>query len=238
MTGLPTDFPAPGIDNDGIIEYTIWMSMTKRYPVPAEEICREILVVNSRFIASLAPAFTVEDARSFIHRIRQEYPDASHNVPAYLVGGGESVIAHCSDDGEPSGTAGRPALAVLSGSGLGDVVVVITRYFGGTRLGTGGLVRAYGGAVRQVVEAVPRAERIPTHTVMVALPYRLLERVRQSVGLHHGQILDESFTGDVTLTVLFPQEDLSAFQQSLQDLSAGSLQAELIESGERLVRIK
>ena len=210
----------------------------KRYPVPAVEVRHEIVVVNSRFIASLAPVFTVEEARNFVRRIRQEYPDASHNVPAYLVGGGDAVIAHCGDDGEPSGTAGRPALAVLSGSGLGDVAVVVTRYFGGTKLGTGGLVRAYSEAVRRVVEVVPQAERIATYTVMVAVPYRLLERVRQAAGMHHGQILDEAFTVDVTLTVLFPQEDLSAFQNTLKDLSAGSLQAELIESGERLVRIK
>jgi len=210
----------------------------KRYPVPAVEVRHEIVVVNSRFIASLAPVFSVEEARNFVQRIRREYPDASHNVPAYLVGGGDAVIAHCSDDGEPSGTAGRPALAVLSGSGLGDVAVVVTRYFGGTKLGTGGLVRAYGEAVRRVVEVVPRAERIATHTVMVAVPYRLLERVRQAAAMHHGQIMDEAFTVDVTLTVLFPQEDLSAFQNTLKDLSAGSLQAELIESGERLVRIK
>ena len=212
--------------------------MAKRYLIPACEVRNEIVVVNSRFIASLAPVFSVEEARSFIHRIRQEFADASHHVPAYLVGGGDTVIAHCSDDGEPSGTAGRPALAVLSGSGLGDVAVVVTRYFGGTKLGTGGLVRAYSEAVRQVVECVPRAERIATHTVMMALPYRLLERVRQAVGNHHGQVLDETFTADVTLTALLPQADLPAFQEALRDLSAGVLQAEVIESGERLVPIK
>ena len=212
--------------------------MAKRYLVPAEAIRHEIVVVNSRFIANLAPVFSVEEARKFIQAIRQEYADATHHVPAYLVGGGDAVIAHCSDDGEPSGTAGRPALAVLSGSGLGDVVVVVTRYFGGTKLGTGGLVRAYSEAVRQVVEAVPRAERIPTHTVMLALPYRLLERVRQAAGLHNGQVLDETFAADITLTILFPQEELADFQLAIQELSAGALHAEVIESGEHLVRIK
>jgi uncharacterized YigZ family protein len=113
------------------------------YPVPLKEIRRELIVVNSRFVATLAPVMSVEEAKAFIARIRGEFSDASHNVPAYLVGGGDSLIEHCSDDGEPSGTAGRPALAVLKGSGLGDVAVVVTRYFGGTKLGTGGLVRAY-----------------------------------------------------------------------------------------------
>ena len=108
-----------------------------RYFIPARETRTEIIVVNSRFIATAAPAFTVDEAKAFVARIRAEFADASHNVPAFVVGHGSSVIAHCSDDGEPSGTAGRPALAVLQGSGLGDAAVV-TRYFGGTKLGTGG----------------------------------------------------------------------------------------------------
>ena len=103
---------------------------------------------------------------------------AIRNVPAFLVGFGQSVIAHCSDDGEPSGTAGRPALAVLQGSGLGDIGVVVTRYFGGTKLGTGGLVRAYTDAVKAVLEILPLAEKVPTHTVMLVIPYALYEQVK------------------------------------------------------------
>jgi uncharacterized YigZ family protein len=212
--------------------------MMKRYPVPAEEIQRELVVVNSRFIASLAPVFSVEEAKNFIIRIRREFPEATHHVPAYLIGAGDSVLAHCSDDGEPSGTAGRPALAVLRGSGLGDAAVVVTRYFGGTKLGTGGLVRAYGDAVRLVVEAVPRAERIATYTILLALPYRLLERVRLATNAHHGKILEETFAGDVTLTILIAIAEFEAFQGTLRELSAGSMQAEVIETGERLVPIE
>ncbi len=96
----------------------------ERYLVPAREARTELKVVNSRFIASAAPAFSVEEAKVFIARVRKEFSDASHNVPAYIIGHGSSTISHCNDDGEPSGTAGRPALAVLQGSGLGDIVVV------------------------------------------------------------------------------------------------------------------
>jgi uncharacterized YigZ family protein len=209
----------------------------KRYPVPAAEIRREIIVVNSRFIASLAPVFSVEEARAFISRVKAEYPDASHHVPVYLIGAGESVTAHCSDAGEPSGTAGRPALAVLQGSGLGDVAVVITRYFGGTKLGTGGLVRAYSDAVRAVISEVRRAERVPTHTVMLELPYPLLERARRLVSAHHGQLLDEDFTDNVVLTARFPVEHLPSFQTGLSELSNGASQTEIIESGEVLIPI-
>src|SRR5512139_713532 len=137
--------------------------MSKDYLVPLHEIRRDLIVVNSRFIATLAPVPSIEAARVFLVRIRQEFADASHNVPAYIIGGGNTVTEYFSDDGEPSGTAGRPALAVLRGSGLGDVAVVITRYFGGTLLGTGGLVKAYTESTQMVVSAVERGRRIPVH---------------------------------------------------------------------------
>ena len=207
----------------------------KRYHIPARETRIETRVVNSRFIATAAPVFSVNEAKSFIVRIRQEFSDASHNVPVYLIGHGSSVIAHCSDDREPSGTAGRPALAVLRGSGLGDVAVVVTRYFGGTKLGTGGLVRAYGDSVREVLAILPRAEKVATHTVMMALPYSLLERVRLAIAGQHGQVLDEDFAGDVTVTARFEVTQLPAFQAVLRDLSNGQLGAEIVETDEATI---
>ena len=212
--------------------------MSDGYLLPAEEIRRELTVSNSHFIATLAPISSVDEARAFIARIRQEFADATHNAPAYIVGGGNSVTEYCSDDGEPSGTAGRPALAVLRGSGLGDVAVVVTRYFGGTLLGKGGLVRAYTEATKLVVGTVSRAQRIPVHLVLLALPYPLLERVRLLVTRNHGQIIDEEFAADVTMTLQFPVEELDAFQEALRELSAGNLQAEVIETKTMLVRIK
>jgi len=206
--------------------------MNKRYPIPAREGRTEIRVMNSRFIATLAPVFSVDEARAFVTRIRAEFADASHNVPAYVVGHDASVIAHCNDDGEPSGTAGRPALAVLQGSGLGDAAVVVSRYFGGTKLGTGGLVRAYGDAVREVIAATPRAQKVATHTVLLATPYRLFEQVRLLVEAHNGLILDEEFAADVTVTAQFTVEHLPAFQEGLRELSHGRLAAEIVETNE------
>ena len=204
--------------------------MMPRYPIPAQEARKEIVVINSRFIASLAPAFTVEEAKNFIARIKAEFPDASHHVPVYLIGFGNSVTAHCSDAGEPAGTAGRTALAVLQGSGLGDVVVVITRYFGGTKLGTGGLVHAYGQVVKEVLKGLPRAEKIPTHTVRMVFPYAYFESVRRIVGENKGKVLDEDFTAEVTMTALFPVELLNDFQKALGELTRGNIQAEIIET--------
>lgn len=202
----------------------------ERYPIPAHQVRSEIIVVNSRFIATLAPVFSVDEAKAFIARIRAEFADASHNVPAYIVGHGASLITHCSDDGEPSGTAGRPALAVLSGSGLGDAAVVVTRYFGGTKLGTGGLVRAYSDAVRQALAILPRAERIPVHMIMLAAPYNWFERLRLLIAAHQGELLEKDFAADVTLTARFPVERFPAFQDALGQASHGSLAAEIVST--------
>jgi uncharacterized YigZ family protein len=206
--------------------------MVEQYFVPATETQIELKVSNSRFIASVAPAFSVDEAKMFISRMRAEFSDATHNVPAYVIGHGQTTIAHCHDDGEPSGTAGRPVLAVLQGSGLGDVVVVITRYFSGTKLGTGGLVRAYGDSVKAVLAAVPRAEKVLTCTVMVSTPYNLLERVRQLIEAHGGVIIEETFAGEITQVVRFPEAGFPRFQATLEELSQGQLAAVVVVTGE------
>ncbi len=209
--------------------------MSDHYLIPAAETRTEIKVSNSRFIATAAPVFSVEEAKAFIGRIRAEFSDASHNVPAYIIGHGPSVISHTSDDGEPSGTAGRPVLAVLQGSGLGDIAVVVTRYFGGTKLGTGGLVRAYSDAVRELLAVLPRAQKVPTHTVMIDVPYHLLERVRLLIAAHNGRLLDESFAAEVTLSVQFLVERFPAFTAALQELSLGQLEPTIIETNEATI---
>jgi uncharacterized YigZ family protein len=207
----------------------------ERYAIPAGEARAEIEVLNSRFIATAAPVFSVDEARAFVARIRSEFPDATHHVPAYVVGHGASTMAHCSDDGEPANTAGRPALAVLQGSGLGDVAVVVTRYFGGTKLGTGGLVRAYGDAVRAVLEVLPRAQKVATHTLLVVVPYALFERLRLAVEIHAGQILEEAFAAEVSVTARFPVERVPGFQSEVQELSGGRVQGRIIASDEATI---
>jgi len=205
-------------------------SSSERRVIPAREARSEIKVINSRFIATAAPTFTVDEAKAFISRVRSEFSDATHNVPAYVIGHGNSIVAHCHDDGEPSGTAGRPALAVLRGSGLGDVAVVVTRYFGGTKLGTGGLVRAYGDAVRSVLASLPRALKVATHTVVVVVPYSHFERAQRLVAAHSGQVIGQAFSAEVTLTARFAVERLPAFQGALAEMSNGALRADIVET--------
>ena len=211
--------------------------MSKTYSVPLTEIRRELIVVNSRFISTLAPAFSIDEARAFMARIKHEFADASHNVPVYIIGGGNTVTEYFSDDGEPSGTSGKPALAVMRGSGLGDAVLVITRYFGGTLLGTGGLVKAYTESAQLAVNAVGRGQRVPVHIALIALPYNLLERLRLIVTRQRGEVLGEDFAADITMTVRLPVDSFESFQNDLRELSAGKLQAEVIETKEMIVPV-
>ena len=211
--------------------------MSKTYSVPLTEIRRELMVVNSRFISTLAPAFSIDEARAFMARIKHEFADASHNVPVYIIGGGNTVTEYFSDDGEPSGTSGKPALAVMRGSGLGDAVLVITRYFGGTLLGTGGLVKAYTESAQLAVNAVGRGQRVPVHIALIALPYNLLERLRLVVTRQRGEVLGEDFAADITMTVRLPVDSFESFQNDLRELSAGKLQAEVIETKEMIVPV-
>lgn len=188
------------------------------------------MAANSRFIATAGPARTLEEAKALLARIRREYPDATHHVPAYVIGHGNSVLTHCHDDGEPSGTAGRPALAVLQGSGLGDIAVVVTRYFGGTKLGTGGLVRAYADAVRGVLAILPRARKVATHRVRIIIPYSGFERVRRMLATHHGQIHEQEFSAEVILTALVATDEFDAFQNDFQEAFAGTRGIEILET--------
>jgi uncharacterized YigZ family protein len=197
-------------------------------PIPASPARAEMLVKNSRFIADVGPAFSVAEAKAFISQIKGEFADASHHVPAFLIGHGNSVIAHCSDAGEPSGTAGRPVLSILQGSGLGDVVLVVTRYFGGTKLGTGGLVRAYSDAARSVLEVLPRAVKIPTMIVTATFPYTYYERMRLLVSKHGGKVLEEAFEVGVSLLVQFAATAFNGFQSEVRDLTNGTIQAEIV----------
>jgi uncharacterized YigZ family protein len=203
--------------------------------VPARRIQTEFIEKNSRFITSAAPAFTVEQAQTFIHHIGEKYPDATHHVPIFLIGHGASVVEHCSDDGEPSGTAGKPALAVLRGSGLGDIVVVITRYFGGTKLGTGGLVRAYSDSMRKVLTEMPRAKKLATTTLLFVVPYSLFERAQIIIANFDGFCIEKNFAADVTISVRLPNQHLDDFKERMIGLTQGGIEFITIETRDNTI---
>lgn len=199
-----------------------------QYYIPAAQFSLKSKVSNSRFIATIAPAFTVDSAKQFISTIKEKYADATHNVPVYIIGHGSSMISHASDDGEPSGTAGRPALSVLTGSGLGDAALVITRYFGGTKLGTGGLVKAYSEAARAVINAVPKATRILVHQLSIGCPYNLYEIIVRIINQHQGQIKEEQFAEKVNLIFDIPVSSFEMFMNAISEASNGQIQPEVI----------
>jgi uncharacterized YigZ family protein len=171
------------------------------YPVPVGDAEVELRFKNSRFIGSAAPAASVAEAKEFIQSVRARFPDASHHCYAYAAGFGATVTHGMSDDGEPSGTAGRPMLAVVQGAGIGDVAVVATRYFGGTKLGTGGLVKAYTVTTQEVLAAVKVVQKIDTVLLNIALAYDSYAPCRKRIEEAGGEVEEEQFGGDVVLRV-------------------------------------
>ncbi|MEJ2758092.1 MAG: IMPACT family protein [Anaerolineales bacterium] len=209
--------------------------MSQQRIIPAKKIRNDLPVSNSLFITTAAPAFTVEEAKIFIDEIKSEFQDATHNVPVYIIGHPPSTIEHSSDDGEPSGTAGRPALAVLRGSGFGDIAVVITRYFGGTKLGTGGLVRAYSDSMREILDQMPKAQKIATVTVQIVTPYPLYDQINYLLKNSNGYILNQDFGIKVTIQVQFTFAEFSDFQNNLNNLTQGSVEAKIIQEDENTI---
>lgn len=204
------------------------MASSERYLIPSETYTVEIIVVNSRFIATASYVRNTDEARTFLDSVRSQMPDASHHVYAFRIGYGNSVIEGMSDDGEPSGTAGPPVLSVLRGTEIGDVIVVVTRYFGGTKLGTGGLVRAYGDAARTVLSELPTELKIEKQHVMLAAPYTYFEQIKRIAAQHNGDIVDQDFAVDVTLTIVFPKVDVLEFTAEITELTSGQVETIIV----------
>ena len=199
--------------------------MGHRYFIPDGESTVELNFKNSRFIGRAAHTPTVETAKRFIEQVKQEHPQCSHAVYAFAIGHGASVVHGMSDAGEPSGTAGKPTLAVVKGSDLGDVAVVIVRYFGGTKLGTGGLVKAYTLTAQETLADLTVYEKVERVSVAVSVPYSLFERVKRLVESHQGSVDDEEFAVEVTLSLTFTKDDLPNFESDLADVSNGKISA-------------
>ena len=196
--------------------------MSDRYSIPAGEHRTREEISRSRFITTLAPAPTIEDAQAFLARLRGEFADATHNCWAYVVGPpGSTGRVGMSDDGEPHGTAGRPMLTALLHSGVGDVVAVVTRYYGGTKLGTGGLVRAYGGCVQRALETLARAERVSWVDCVLTIGYSDVTVVQQLIAAHEGRVADEAYAADVTYTVTLPDSRRAGFTAAVLDATRG-----------------
>ena len=201
----------------------------KRYPIPATTHRVEEEINRSRFVTTVGYTPTVEAARHFVYAVNGEFADASHNCWAYVVGfPGSSEQIGLSDAGEPHGTAGRPMLTVLLHSGIGDLCAVVTRYFGGTLLGKGGLVKAYSGGVQLALQSLPTSERVAKAELLLVVDYSAVTSLQRLLPGYEAELLRQEFAADVTWQIKLPMERLAAFQTAVAELTNGQSLLEVI----------
>ncbi|MDD3310552.1 YigZ family protein [Pseudodesulfovibrio sp.] len=196
--------------------------MHGRYPIPAAVRRVEQSIKRSRFIATAAHAPDADAARAFIDAVRAEFPDATHNCWAYAAGPpGDTAAVGLSDDGEPHGTAGKPMLAALLHGPVGEIAVVVTRYFGGVKLGTGGLVRAYTQLVNAALETLETREKIDLATLVTVLPYPAVTPFKRLLPDFEAAIISETYAESAAFTVELPEEHAEAFAERLAEITDG-----------------
>lgn len=194
----------------------------------------EIEIRKSRFIGAVARAATEEEARAFIEGVRKRHWDANHNCTAWAIGPGQRS-QRSSDDGEPSGTAGVPMLEVLKRRGVTDTVAVVTRYFGGIKLGAGGLIRAYGQAVSETLDVVGIVERRPLEILRVTTPYEDAGRIENAIRASTFPLGTVDYGVDVTFELALAPDEAAHFRAWIAELSGG--QAKAVHAGTRCVEV-
>ena len=188
----------------------------------------ELVEKKSRFIATIRPVSSEEEAVAFIEEMKKKYYDARHNCSAFVIGS-KGELTRSSDDGEPSGTAGRPMLEVLTGSGIRNIAAVVTRYFGGVLLGTGGLVRAYSGAVKMALEQCETITRRYGVQMLIKTDYNGVGKIQYLLGSKDVVIQDSVYAADVQMTVLVPIEEYDRLCKELVEAANGRVGLEEVE---------
>lgn len=188
----------------------------------------EIVEKKSRFIAHVQAVDSVEEAQEFIEAVKKKYWDARHNCSAFSVGE-MNPLTRCSDDGEPGGTAGKPILEVIQGSGIRNIVIVVTRYFGGTLLGTGGLVRAYTEAAKAGIENAVIIEKIPATRMKLFTEYTDLGKIQYILAQNQVTVENTEYTDKVEIRALFPEKEKKTLCRALTESTGGRVH---IEDGE------
>ncbi|KPV96204.1 IMPACT family member YigZ [Pseudoalteromonas sp. P1-9] len=200
--------------------------MTQEYQYPATRTLYREEIKKSTFIVHIAHTPTIADAKAFIKSINQEYPDARHNCWAHVAGepGGSHVLGF-SDDGEPNGTAGKPMLNVLMGSGLGEITAVITRYFGGIKLGTGGLVRAYGGSLNNALSDIELLTRVPMVTLLGESSYALQGVIEQHINSQFsGSNIEKEFSAIIAWQIAIDERNAEQAIKDIYEISNGAVE--------------
>ncbi|MBP3543049.1 MAG: YigZ family protein [Lachnospiraceae bacterium] len=194
----------------------------------------ELVEKKSRFIATVRPAASEEEAAAFIDEMKKKYYDARHNCSAFVIGS-KAQITRSSDDGEPGGTAGRPMLEVLLGSGIRNAAAVVTRYFGGTLLGTGGLVRAYSGVLKEALEKCETARQHFGVRITIRTDYNTVGKIQYLLAGKNINIEDSSYAADVVMTVIAPIEEYDRLCKELIEATSARV---VLEEVERLYYVR
>ena len=204
------------------------MSKKQIYKTVLEESETLLVEKKSRFISHVKPVDNEPDAIAYVNEIKSRYPDARHNVYAYVID--ENNIFRYTDDGEPSGTAGMPVLDTIRKSGLVDVVVVVTRYFGGTLLGTGGLVRAYSGSAKQGLLQSKIITRMMCDIVSARVSYDLVGKLQYTLASGGFDIEDTAYANEVTFFIISPKDDTERLMARLTDITGGRAELAVVDS--------
>ncbi|MFB6548608.1 YigZ family protein [Streptomyces sp. NPDC056405] len=200
--------------------------MQDEYRTVARAGVHETEINRSRFLCALAPAATEQEAQAFVAAVRKEHADASHNCWAYVIGA-DAVVQKASDDGEPGGTAGVPMLQMLLRRDMRYVVAVVTRYYGGVKLGAGGLIRAYGGAVGEALDDLGTLTRRRFRLATVTVDHQRAGKLQNDLRTAGRAVRDVRYAEAVTIEVGLPEADVDAFRSWLADATAGSAGFEL-----------
>ena len=199
--------------------------MTPSFPIAINNVEDELIVNRSRFICYLRPCGDIAEAKAMLKELQKLHPQASHHCHAFLTKAADDSQGYgFSDDGEPSGTAGKPMLIALQGGGIGQVCTVVVRYFGGTKLGTGGLQRAYGGSVRQAIAFLQSKIKIAMVHKTLACQYSQVDDVLHLLRQVEGQVITQDYQQTVIFTLAIPSQKLALMQDKLHTLSSGQLQ--------------
>ncbi len=191
------------------------------YPIPLNTAHTSIEIKKSHFYGYASYASSREQALQFLNEIKNKYPDARHHCWAYLFGQPTSpTSAAMDDDGEPSGTAGKPILNVLQHKGVGDVVLIVVRYFGGIKLGAGGLVRAYSACAQQTMEALETVQQVVESVAIITTGFKQEQVFRHYLSQNKGRVKECIYTNEVALTVSLPTDNLGALIALAANLKA------------------
>ncbi|WP_136795500.1 YigZ family protein [Desulfosediminicola ganghwensis] len=196
----------------------------KPYSIPAAPVVVEQIVKRSQFICYIEHCPTKADADAFIRRINEKHPDANHNCWACVAGNpGDPAGYGMSDDGEPRGCAGKPMFNVLHHSGIGEICAVVSRYFGGIKLGTGGMARAYSSSVQLAMDQLDTRVKINYAKISLTLPYSLLKTTEHLISEVEGTVADAEYAADIQLIAEIPESMEELFQERIREASQGTI---------------